>query len=72
MRRLGEKVRALRERRGLTVRELASLIGVNAHSHIVQIETGKRYPSLEVLVKLMEVFQISCDLLLNDALELDD
>jgi transcriptional regulator with XRE-family HTH domain len=72
MRRLGEKVRVLRERRGLTVRELAMLIGVNAHSHVVQIETGKRYPSLEVLVRLMQVFQVSCDLLLNDAQELDD
>ena len=72
MRRLGEKVRVLRERGGLTVRELAMLIGVNAHSHVVQIETGKRYPSLEVLVRLMQVFQVSCDLLLNDAQELDD
>ena len=56
----------------MTVRELAALLDINAHSHIVQIESGKRYPSLEVLVKLLQVFQVSCDQLLNDALELDD
>ena len=72
MRRLGEKVRTLSERHRMTVRELAASVGVNSHSHIVQIESSKRYPSLEVLVKLMQVFQVSCDQLLNDALELDE
>jgi transcriptional regulator with XRE-family HTH domain len=69
MRRFGEKVRTLRERRGLTVRQLAPLLGIKSHSHIVQIESGKYKPSLDVLLKLMEVFEVGCDQLLNDDLE---
>lgn len=69
MQRFGEKVRTLRERRGLTVRQLATLLELKSHSHIVQIESGKYKPSIDVLLKLMEVFAVSCDQLLNDALD---
>jgi transcriptional regulator with XRE-family HTH domain len=69
MRRFGEKVRTLRERRGLTVRQLAALLEINSHSHIVLIESGKRKPSVEVLLKIMQVFDVGCDQLLNDDLE---
>jgi transcriptional regulator with XRE-family HTH domain len=69
MRRFGEKVRTLRERRGLTVRQLAPMLEIKSHSHIVQIESGKYKPSIDVLLKLMEVFEVGCDQLLNDDLE---
>jgi len=69
MRRFGEKVRTLRERRGLTVRQLAPLLEISSHSHIVLIESGKRKPSVETLLKLMEVFEVGCDQLLKDDLE---
>jgi DNA-binding XRE family transcriptional regulator len=55
----------------MTVRELASTLEVKSHSHIVQIESGKRKPSIELLVKIMNLFKVSCDQLLNDELELD-
>ncbi len=71
MRRLGEKIRTLRERRGLTTRQLAELLEINSHSHIVQIESGKHKPSLDVLVKLMQIFDVGCDQLLNDDLEIE-
>jgi transcriptional regulator with XRE-family HTH domain len=67
--RFGEKVRTLRERRGLTVRQLAALLEISSHSHVVLIESSKRKPSVEMLLKLMEVFKVSCDQLLNDELE---
>ena len=69
MRRFGDKVRTLRERRGLTVRQLAALLEISSHSHIVLIESGKRKPSVELLLKLMEVFEAGCDQLLDDDLE---
>ena len=69
MRRFGEKVRTLRERRGLTVRQLATLLEIKSHSHIVQIESGKYKPSIDLLLKLMEVFEVGCDQLLKDDLE---
>lgn len=71
MERLGEKLRALRERRGLSIRQLASMLGVKAHSHIAKIEMGQNKPSVELLVKLAQFFDVSCDQLLNDDLELD-
>lgn len=71
MDRFGEKLRTLRTQRGMTTRELATVLEVKSHSHIVQIEAGKRKPSLEVLVKIMKVFDVSCDQLLMDDLEVD-
>jgi transcriptional regulator with XRE-family HTH domain len=71
MERLGEKLRTLRERRGLSIRQLASMLGVKAHSHIAKIEMGQNKPSVELLVKIMQFFDVSCDRLLNDDLELD-
>jgi transcriptional regulator with XRE-family HTH domain len=64
-----EKIRTLRERRGLTTRQLAELMDINSHSHVVLIESGKRKPSLDVLVKLMQIFDVGCDQLLKDELE---
>ena len=69
MRRLGEKIRTLRERRGLTTRQLAALLEISSHSHIVQLESGKHKPSLDVLMKLMQIFDVGCDQLLDDNLE---
>ncbi|MCE7981652.1 MAG: XRE family transcriptional regulator [Caldilinea sp. CFX5] len=70
MQRLGEKLHTLRKRRGLTQTELAELIGLD-HSHIGRIERGERLPSLEILAKLMEIFNVSCDQLMKDDRELD-
>ncbi|MCP4367428.1 MAG: helix-turn-helix transcriptional regulator [Deltaproteobacteria bacterium] len=61
----------MRIQRGMTVRELAPALEVKSHSHIVQIESGKRKPSIDLLVKIMTLFNVSCDQLLNDDLELD-
>ena len=69
MRRLGEKIRTLRERRALTTRQLAELLEIKSHSHIVQLESGRHKPSLDVLVKLMQIFDVGCDQLLKDELE---
>ena len=72
MERFGEKLRALRQRHDMTVRELAVKLNVNSHSHIVQIESGKSKPSVELLLKIMDLFEVSCDRLLRDELELDE
>ncbi len=72
MQRFGEKLRTLRTQRGMTVRELATVLEVNSHSHIVQLESSKSKPSVELLVKIMDLFEVSCDKLLKDELELDE
>jgi len=70
MERFGEKLRTLRQRHDLTVRELAAKLEVNSHSHIVQIEAGKSKPSVDLLLKIMAVFNVPCDRLIKDELEL--
>ncbi len=70
MQRLGEKLYTLRKRQGLTQAELAAMLGLG-YSHIGKMEKGERLPSLEVLGKLMEIFNVSCDQLLMDDRELD-
>ena len=67
----GEKLRLLRQRRGMTILELAELTGYATHSRVSQFETGKRKPTLEFVYKVAEVFGVSFDVLLNDNLDLE-
>jgi transcriptional regulator with XRE-family HTH domain len=71
MKRFGEKLRALRERRSLTVRQLASMLGINSHSHIVGLEAGKHKPSADLILKIADLFEVSTDQLMRDELEVD-
>lgn len=71
MHRFGEKLRTLRTQRGMTLRELAAALGYDAHVYISLVETGKRQPSLALVMRVSEVFQITPDQLLRDDLDLD-
>jgi len=55
---LGNKVRRLREKIGLTQKELADQIGIS-HSLIGQIETDRIQPSLSTLSRLAEALGVS-------------
>lgn len=57
---LGNKLRSLREDRGLTRRELAKMLSVTTPA-VNHLESGIRLPSFEMLVKLSNVFGISSD-----------
>ena len=69
MERFGEKLRSLRERRDVTVRELASELGIKSHSHIVGLEAGKHKPSVDLVLKLADLFDVTTDQLLRDELD---
>jgi transcriptional regulator with XRE-family HTH domain len=71
MKRFGEKLRTLRQRRGWTLRELATLLEMGAHSHLANLETGKNKPTAELILKIAELFAVSTDQLMKDELELD-
>ncbi len=60
----GEKIRALRLEKGLTQAQLADMIGVVKGS-ISAYEQGKKHPSVEVLIKLCSVFDVSSDYLIG-------
>jgi transcriptional regulator with XRE-family HTH domain len=63
---MGERLRAARQARGLTLRELAQRLGVSP-SMISQIETGRASPSVSTLYSLADELNVSLDeLLFND------
>ncbi|MCA9730575.1 helix-turn-helix transcriptional regulator [candidate division KSB1 bacterium] len=71
MQRIGEKLRDLRKKNNLTIKELSNLIGYNTHSHISEFETGKRTPPLDFLLKISNLFNVPVDLLVKDELDLE-
>lgn len=71
MERFGEKLRTLRKRRGLTLKQLAKEFGLSAHSHISEIESGKSKPTSEFVVKAARFFNVTTDQLLLDELDID-
>jgi transcriptional regulator with XRE-family HTH domain len=62
---LGEKIRQLRSERGWSQGELAARLGGDP-GQISRYETGKISPSVDVVVKLAEAFDVSADYLLID------
>ena len=70
MQRFGEKLRTLRQQRGLSYRQIATEFGVH-HSHIAGIEAGKHNPSAELVLKIAKFFGVSTDQLMDDDLELE-
>lgn len=57
------RIKLLREEQGLTQQELADKLD-GAKSTIAMYEKGDRKPSLEILVKLSEIFNCSIDYIL--------
>lgn len=72
LQRFGEKLRTLRTQKHMTQRELATALGYIAQSHIWAVETGKKLPTAELVLKVSLYFNVSADLLLRDDLELDN
>lgn len=62
--RLGQRLKSLRRRRGLSQAEVARLIGVTASS-ISQIEGNRIYPSLPALLRLAEILGVGAASLLE-------
>ena len=71
MRRFGEKLRALRMRHGMTMRDLAEKLGLGTHGYIGDLESGRRQPSLELALQIAELFGVTVDQLAKDELEVD-
>ena len=60
----GERLKLLRTGQKLSQRELAEKLGV-AKSVISYYESGDRYPSYDVLVKMAHLFHVTTDYLLD-------
>jgi transcriptional regulator with XRE-family HTH domain len=62
--RLGNRVRALRQKRDWTQVEMAEIFGID-RSYLSQIETGKKDPGLRVLKTIADGFKLSLSQLLR-------
>ena len=62
----GEKIKKLRENRGLSQRSLAEKLEIS-NQHLSNIEKGRRFPRMEVLRKISRIFDVDY----NDLLDFD-
>jgi len=58
---LGEKIRELREKKDISLREFAKKIGDVSAAHISDIELGRRYPSDSLFLKIAALLEVSVD-----------
>jgi transcriptional regulator with XRE-family HTH domain len=70
MKRFGEKLRVLRERRGLSLKQLGDQLEVGKN-FVWEMEKGKKIPNIAMLTKICDIFGVSCDKLIRDELEID-
>jgi transcriptional regulator with XRE-family HTH domain len=70
MEKFGEKLRSLRIQRGLTLKELARELGYEGHSYLSELEAGKKPPTVELVLALSRLFNVTTDELLKDELSL--
>lgn len=69
---MGSKLKNLRKEKQLTQKQIADRIGL-AISAVSSYESGTRYPSYDVLIRLAHIFHVSTDYLLGvtDKREID-
>ncbi|MBX0326587.1 helix-turn-helix domain-containing protein [Oscillochloris sp. ZM17-4] len=59
------RVRKLRLEHDMTQAELASRLGLSANAHISFIEGGHKTPSIDLVVRLADLFAVTTDYLLH-------
>ena len=72
MDRFGEKLRAIRHSRGMTLKDLAARMDYKSHGHLSRIETGQEKPTADLVLKVSRSFGVSCDALMKDELEVEN
>jgi len=60
-----EKIKALRKASNMSQKDLAEKINVHV-THLSKMENGHLLPSIDIVQRLMKVFAVSADNLLND------
>lgn len=65
---LGARICTARKAKKLTQEALAEKVDISL-AYMGEIERGKKYPSMNVFVKIVEVLDVSADSLLRDKLE---
>ena len=63
----GNRVRAARERLGITQEDLAARVGMSP-SHMSIVERGVKVPRMDTVVKLANELDVSADFILQDSI----
>jgi len=65
---LSNKIKILRKKMGISQHQLADKVGIHI-THLSRLENEHLQPSLDVVRKLMDIFEVSADYLLNDEVD---
>lgn len=68
--RFGEKLIRLRRSRGWSLSDLAGRLGYSSRSYLSEVESGKKQPSLDLVLGASRIFRVSTDALLKDEVDL--
>jgi len=60
-----EKIKVLRKNMGMSQQELAAKLFIHV-THLSKMENGHLTPSIDIVQRMMKVFAVSADQLLND------
>lgn len=71
MNKFGEKLKVLRQRHGLTMKQLGELLEVS-DSYVSKMETGDKIPNVAMVLRVSKIFEVTTDVLIKDELELED
>ena len=61
---LGERLNSIRKKAGITAQEMANSLDITERSYRFY-EAEKRYPSLDTLVKIADILNVTTDYLLS-------
>jgi transcriptional regulator with XRE-family HTH domain len=70
-RQFGSKLYHLRTAAQMTQVELARQLALSAHVHISTIESGRKDPSIDLALKIADLFDVTTDYLLRDTIPVE-
>ncbi|NJN66686.1 MAG: helix-turn-helix transcriptional regulator [Chloroflexaceae bacterium] len=68
---MGAKLRYLRIRGDWTQAEISRELGLAAQAHISYLETNRKEPSIDLLLKIADFFRVTTDYLLRDEIPIE-
>ncbi|MBI4853284.1 MAG: helix-turn-helix transcriptional regulator [Acidobacteria bacterium] len=68
----GDKLYKLRLAKKLTLQQMAIKLGLTSHSYLSELESGKKKPSIDLVLKISRTFNMSTDYLLKDEIEIEE
>lgn len=65
---IGQTVKRMRRKRGLHQKQLAALLGLNDHTSISKLESGKWNPSAQIISKIADALNMKAVIIFEDTL----